>query len=165
MDALLSLPLIPVRFGREGLHLLLPVHPALGTWHLLLDTGATHSILHRDALPAISDPGSAPGAAVSGQSALQITGLQGSAPTELRRLRGLKAGSLTLPPTPWGIADLSALRAHYALLDAPPPDGLLGCDLLHKLRARIDLEQFRLQIQPAVWPRRAWQLGRRLRLR
>jgi hypothetical protein len=163
MRADAELSLTAVRFGREGMHLLLPVQGPRGTWHLLLDTGATHSILHRDALPEIADPGSAPGAAFSGQPGLQITGLQGSLPTALRRLRGLRAGPVPIPPSPWGIADLSDLRAHYRDLDAPPPDGLLGCDLLHKLGARIDLEHHTLSIRACTQWVRGWQRGLRLR--
>ncbi len=157
------LPLTGVRFGREGLHLLVRVQGSKGHLHLLLDTGATHSMLHRDALPAIGNRGSAPGAALSDQPSLQVTGLQGSQPTSLLRLRGLRIGAVPIPPTPWGIADLSALRLHNQDRDTPPPDGLLGCDLLKRLQAVIDLEHNTLRVRRAATRLRPWQRGHRLR--
>lgn len=141
-------PLIPYRMEPHGMHLVVDARRGRQILRFLVDSGASNTVVDlRKIRPYDGHPQ---------DSALQIqtagaNGGRQNAP--LVRMKGIKLGELSLPL--WDIAgmDFSGIQSAYKSLSLKPVSGILGGDVLHHYRARIDYGRLQLEFfQPHVAP-------------
>ncbi len=118
-----------IRFGSLGLHILVVANWRSRKWRLIVDSGATHSILAENAWLPAARPADEPVHGIVGNPSLN---------TGLFRVSGMKIGGVILPSADWIMMDLGAVNQVYREAGYEPPDGLLGGDLLKKIHAVLN---------------------------
>lgn len=126
---------------------------------LILDTGATHSLIHRSGklptrLPFLSESFTGEQAPNHGESTIDFLTLQGASDQTATEclLNGFWLGNYLLPEAPWLLVDLGILRESLSAVSVPPPDGILGMDWLIRLEATLDFRNSRIWFTPFPLP-------------
>jgi len=126
-----------------GVHLAVPLRRGRQQFRFLIDTGASNTVL--DQTKFRGDDGHPHGAQLS----VQTAGAGGGRHTvTIARISGLKLGKVALPC--WDVAglDFSGIRNAYRSQKLPVVSGILGGDVLHYYRARIDYGLCVLELYP-----------------
>lgn len=98
----------------------------------VIDTGASHTVLDSNRLRHFTE-----NPVLENQEALS-TGLgTNQMQSSVTKLKSLQLGKLKLYKQKVAVLDLSHINATYNALGLDEIDGVLGCDLLKKLRAEI----------------------------
>lgn len=142
MGRKVRLPLEILPLIDEGFHLFITAGINGTAVRLLLDTGASRSVLSKQLLlekfPDIVVEESECMATGAGTNALQA----GMASIPLFSL-----GDLTLSNLTMAVLDMQHVNQAYHQAGLPPIDGVLGCDLLYGLRAAINLKRGTLRFK------------------
>ncbi|MDB5120226.1 MAG: hypothetical protein JWN56_1444 [Sphingobacteriales bacterium] len=136
-----TVPLELINLNNDGFHLLVEVFVFNEIFNLVLDTGASKTVLDKFIVEKytnvedllISDQLSTG----LGTNSMQSYGI---------RLDNLKFGKLIMNQFEVAVLDLSIISAAYENLNLPPIIGVLGGDILQKHEAVIDYKKLHLKL-------------------
>ena len=136
-----KVPLQLINLQNDGFHLLVEVVVFGQSFNLVLDTGASKTVIDKETLEQF----------VSTDKILQSeqfsTGLGTSEmPSFTLTLPQIKIGKLKIKDFDVAVLDLSTITQAYRALNLPPVIGVLGGDLLHLHRAVIDYNKTELKL-------------------
>ncbi|MFT7588890.1 MAG: hypothetical protein ACI959_001103 [Limisphaerales bacterium] len=120
----------------KGCHCFVEATFKMTKLRLLVDTGASHTILDNKIWSQLS-----------GQKEIHITDPLAQVVEEARTvmLGGLQIGKFKVPLLSVCVRSLEKINIEYLQLDIPPIAGVLGADLLVKTNAIIDLTERKIK--------------------
>ncbi|MBI1193524.1 MAG: hypothetical protein GC205_10160 [Bacteroidetes bacterium] len=141
----LRIPLTFRSFGGDGGHLLVDTWWKQMPVPLIIDTGATHSLLHAGLFldsEGQQSTGQSPSPQINASDSFQAVQVLGGGgrvpcPQEPMLVAGMRIGVVQLPALYWGLIDLGVIRNQYRENRYPPPCGLIGLDVLRRMNAVI----------------------------
>lgn len=145
----ISLKLEIVELETSNYHIFIQAKAGRNNLRLLVDTGASKSVIN---LPEISN--------LSGKwSEIPETESIGlgteKVNTNLFILSSLSLNTIKLSRVEVAALDLSHVNQAYSQIQVPPIQGILGSDLLMKLKAQIDFGKERLLLIPSTRKRKS----------
>lgn len=138
-----KVPLELINLQDNGFHLLVEVVVFGQPFNVVLDTGASKTVLDKTTVEKYI----ATGDLLSSDhlsTGLGITNMQ----SYVIHLPVFKIGKLKLKNFEAAVLDLSSISSAYENLSLPPVIGVLGGDILHKYRALIDYNKLQLKFIP-----------------
>ncbi|UCC74700.1 MAG: clan AA aspartic protease [Gemmatimonadota bacterium] len=109
--------------------------------NMILDTGASHTLLHREAAKRIGVERHA--------SSCEATGAGGSSETATASLREFRLDEISLGPRTVPVIDLGGVNARLESAGLSPVDGVLGVDVLGEADAVVEFEHATLFLKLA----------------
>ncbi|UCC48896.1 MAG: retropepsin-like domain-containing protein [Gemmatimonadota bacterium] len=108
---------------------------------MILDTGASHTLLHREAAKRIGVEGRA--------SSCEATGAGGSTETLTASLEEFGLNEIPLGPKTVPVIDLGSVNAKLESAGVSPVDGVVGVDVLGEANAVVEFEHATLFLKLA----------------
>ena len=125
--------------SRGGCHPFITFFHDKKSYNALIDCGASHSLLSKDFFEDVPEE----------NPALRSVGMGNDFSIWTITLDTLRLSGLNLTDVMLLKSDLSHINQSLSSMGFPAIDGILGCDLLRRLKAKIDFEQRQLLFQNA----------------
>ncbi len=136
---------LPIEFSEidpENFHLFVKIKVGRKTARLLLDTGASKTVFDQNRILKFIEAGSLIN--VEGNA----VGLgSNSVAAQVTRINKISFGKIILDKVEVASMDLSHVLETYSMLNMKAIDGVLGSDLLYRLKAIIDYEKKVLKVK------------------
>ena len=143
MSKKLKVGLLVVSLQEEGYHLFIEntigEHPV----RLLIDTGASKTVIDRSFLLD-----KYPNLKLEAHDQLTTGVGTNTIQSEFTEIPDLKLGPLHIPNYKVAVLDLKHVNETYHMINLPPIHGVLGCDLLIEYKAVINLKKKYLRLKP-----------------
>ena len=138
----ISIPLKAVSLREEGFHLFVKARLGKLSMRLLIDTGASKTVLDKNFLSK-----NFPGLSLEANEQLTTGVGTNSIQSEFAEIDLLQIGKLRLKNYKVAVLDLQHVNETYSMIQLPGIDGVLGCDVLVEKNAVIDLRKSELRIK------------------
>lgn len=136
-----SIPIEPIALEPDNYHFFIAVKIGVKSARLLLDTGASRTAFDKEKFLRFTK------GKHFNPLEVQSVGLGSNEVfTTISSLSSIRFGELKLTHVEVAVLNLSHVNAAYQNINVPEIDGVLGADLLMKLKATINLKKLELKL-------------------
>lgn len=140
MNTIIPLKILAIQ--EHGFHVLLKIKINNKSAVMVLDTGASQTVLDKNRVHRFVDDKEFE------KSEALSTGLgTNSMESHIVHIRKMQLGELVIKNTALILLDLAIVNASYEMIGMKPLDGIIGSDILVKHKALIDFKNKRLRLQ------------------
>lgn len=142
MSKKIRIPLEALSLQEEGFHLFVKAKLGKHSMRLLIDTGASKTVLDKKFLSE-----KFPELVLEANEQLTTGVGSNTIQSEFAAVEVLRLGKLKLKNYKVAVLDLRHVNETYTLIKLPPIDGVLGCEVLVDYKAVIDLGKSELRVK------------------
>lgn len=131
-------------FRERGVHYLVRAKINGKNARMLVDTGASSSVMDRNMTSKFKIQGTVP---IHKELQKMVTAGDSTPKLDIYKLKKLSLGAIVIKNTPISAIDLSHIQAFYQQFSIPPIDGIIGMDIIKGYQAILDFKKDEMRLQ------------------